>query len=676
MNDILEINKKRLNAIFSKKYNPLTGEGSPVPRFEYKKVLNDEVTTLYLPVTLIRNKLIQLTNGVELTYFIRKLYGKYNQSLLELFEQEFFNIRIREDFEFWAATCVHIQDKYTGQDIPFILRPPQRKILNVLEEDRMSNKPIRIILLKSRQLGGSTLIQIYGSWIQLLHKTGWNMAICAQQESQAITIRAMYDRLSLNYPEYAGSCNMVNWKRTKHKYIKERDSIIYIGSAEKPNALRSTALKLVHMSEIAFWNSTELKSPEDLAITLTSGIPIEPYTMVVMESTANGVGNYFHRQWLSSINGESVYRPIFIAWHEDDSNIISEKEMANIHLFKKDNINNLIDLYNKLDDYEKYLWEIGCCLEQIAWYRFKKSEKGGYEWRMKEEYPSTWQEAFQATGQRVFPAPYVNRMRKYIKNPLFIGDVYPGGVKYEKALEDPVLMPDSKGKLKVWIMPPDKNDNEIRMSDRFILSVDIGGRSYRSDYSVIRVIDRYWMHELDGKPEIAATWKGHIDHDLLAWKAAQLGKLYNNALIVFEINTIAGEEDIDAGTGLTIVNELARYYPNLYFRNNIENIAPDAPKKYGFFTGGATKTMIIDFLIGALRDEAYYERDAEVLDELDAYEFKGKNKYGAADGYHDDLVMATAIGIWVAYNGAPLPIVYDGKSLHQKVKRFTSEAQI
>ena len=65
---------------------------------------------------------------------------------------------------------------------------------------RLAGKPIRLILLKARQWGGSTAIQLYMAWIQLVHKKGWYSAIIAQDNSSAIRIKEMYSKLLKEYP--------------------------------------------------------------------------------------------------------------------------------------------------------------------------------------------------------------------------------------------------------------------------------------------------------------------------------------------------------------------------------------------------------------------------------------------------------------------------------------------
>lgn len=77
-----------------------------------------------------------------------------------------------EDFERWCRECVSVTDKLTGAVVPFVLNAPQRRLAAVMEEQRRAGKPVRVILLKARQWGGSTLVQVYMAWMQLVRHTG------------------------------------------------------------------------------------------------------------------------------------------------------------------------------------------------------------------------------------------------------------------------------------------------------------------------------------------------------------------------------------------------------------------------------------------------------------------------------------------------------------------------
>jgi hypothetical protein len=219
-------------------------------------------------------------------------------------------------------------------------------------------------------------------------------------------------------------------------------------------------------------------------------------------------------------------------------------------------------------------------------------------------------------------------------------------------------------------------DKEEEVSNRYVVTVDIGGRTKDADWSVIKVTDRYWMMT-GGKPETVACWRGHLDQDLVSWKAAQIAKFYNNALLVVESNSLENAE-LEGSEGahfLTVLDEIVKFYKNMYARTDPEKVRQGLPIRYGFFTDRSTKPMVIDELNGVLREEAYYERDLRTCDELDTYEVKPNGKYGAVEGCTDDLVIVTAIGVWISFKYLPVPkvIEYTGRS---RRNRIISEASI
>ncbi len=70
-------------------------------------------------------------------------------------------LRSRYDFEYWGVKCAHIRNKKDGRIIMLRLNRGQRRLLEILEGQRRARKPIRAIVLKARQWGCSTLVQLY-----------------------------------------------------------------------------------------------------------------------------------------------------------------------------------------------------------------------------------------------------------------------------------------------------------------------------------------------------------------------------------------------------------------------------------------------------------------------------------------------------------------------------------
>ena len=164
----------------------------------------------------------------------------------------------------------------------------------------------------------------------------------------------------------------------------------------------------------------------------------------------------------------------------------------------------------------------------------------------------------------------------------------------------------------------------------------------------------------DGLPRVCAQWYGHIDMDLLAWKAAQVACYYDHALLVVESNTLETHVEgrlLEGGDqSHYILSEIRNEYDNLYARQrSADEIREGAPLRYGFHTNVRTKPQIISTLIAVVRDGLYEERDARCLDEMLTYERRLNGSYGAVDGHHDDLLMTRAIGLHICYHEMPLP---------------------
>ncbi len=664
--EYIRVNRERLAQIRAL-YNPYTGEGSfSVPR--RKVYIKDcPIETLYLPNTFIDTGFVQMLIRMGFNGYIQNIVGigvseKARKDLWALFCSE----RINHDFEFYAIAVITIADKISGLDIPFLLNRPQRKLLKEFEQLRIAGKPIDIIICKARQWGGSTMTQLYMLWIQSIHKINWNSVICGHVEAASRNVSGMLQKAVDNIPDWIPGKKMKTSPyqgSSKTRSINTTNSRYSIGSAEKPEGLRSENIAMAHLTEVGLWKATKGKRPEDLVQSIFGSIYSGPYTMKILESTAKGVGNYFHRTWLDAVDGRNNFTPVFVAWFEI--------EIYSAHI----DTSTYKEFVASLNEYEQWLFELGATLEAIKWYRQKSMEIKD-KWRMCSEYPSTASEAFQSTGRRIFPQRYVEQIRKTTMEACFYGDFEGKAQKGKDAFVDirftkmqPTTNKDNL--CQIWAMP----DKTLAYRDRYVVSVDVGGVSSNADYSVIKVADRLPMLEVGGVPEIVCEWHGHIEHDLLIWKAAQIAKAYCNALLVIESNTLE-TEGTEGDNFEYVLDEIVEDYNNLYSRTSPEQIKQGMPVKYGFHTNTKTKPAIINHLKAAMRDFLYIERSQATTFEMDTYELKDNGKeMGASEGCHDDLLMCTAILIYVCYKWAmPRLIVKSNNS--SKKTRIVSEASI
>lgn len=362
-------------------------------------------------------------------------------------------------------------------------------------------------------------------------------------------------------------------------------------------------------------------------------------------------GSYFHQECERAKRGESDKQFAFVPWFEIE-----------MYTLPIDDYDSFI---GSLTDYERMLWHRGATLEAIAWYRQKRKEYARHA-DMMAEYPSDDIEAFCYSGERVFDPTLVEKLRRCCCPPRFEGDIHGKEPTGKQSLQEIELETRPEGPLKIWEYPA----KECDMRDRYLAVVDIGGRSDTSDYSVIAVFDRYWM--LDGGPaEVVAQWRGHIDHDLLAWKSAQIAAYYQNALLVIESNTLETEHD-DSEHSAYILDTLSRYYNNLYARQSPpDSIGQKPPSRWGFHMNRATKALVIDAQKNALREGSYIEHDTQACYEHDVYERKSNGSYGAMEGHHDDILITRCIGNYICSRELP-----SASSKGHRSERIINESSI
>ena len=676
MNDNIDITigklikeNERRRAIVFAPFNPITGEGSIGKRVAFT-VSDYPIPTQYLPVEMMDEPFVKsLSNAGSVDVFIRNVLKlPVTDDARDKVVEEFIRIRQKHDYPFWAAMFAYIKRKGGGTDVLFRLNRPQRKLIKRLEKMRNAGKPIRLILLKARQWGGSTAIQIYMAWLQLVHEVGLNSLIIAHQGTGSDEIKDMFDRMIRSYPvemlhelgdAYApNEPKMVGVGKSGNIFrVPQRNCKIKIGTAERPNSCRGGDYNLVHLSEVALLKETDGKKPEDIVRSACSGILLRPYTMIVYESTPNGVGNFFHKEYLAAKKGLSQFEAMFVAWFEIEQYELPFSDEAEKYAFAKKLFENSRNDEVKSDREEPgtylwRLWEKGATLEAIHWYVSERSKYTNHG-DMASEYPSDDIEAFTYSGRKVFSSEDVEQFSPACRAPRWIGEIYGSADEGEKAIEGLRFKKEADGRLFMW-HDVERSDTE-EVTDRYLVVVDVcKGHTKNADFADILVIDRLFM--MDGEPPVvAAEWHGHIDMDKLAWKATQVAAYYNNALLVIESNTLeTNNTKGEAEYILTLIHEV--YGRQLYARKqSAEDIRQGLPKKYGYHTNPLTKKVVIYNLKVVIRERLYIEREEACLDEYLTYVETENNVFEAMEGYHDDRLMTRAIGMQVCYHEMELP---------------------
>lgn len=679
IDDIIIENNKR-NAQLEKPYNPITGEACYGERV-HLHIADAPVPDTYIPVQMAKEPLVaQLLKH-------RSMAEMYKSHNLELTEHELeqcwidvCEIRIKYDAEYYFARYETIEDATEEKLIPFVMNPPQREFHRMVMDDLLDDRPVRIVTLKARQHGISTYIQMLFSWVQKIKKKRWNSVVCAHQHDASKNIRSMYSR-SMEYMMPIGGIKyeMSNFEGTQNiKELKERGCRIAVGSAEKPDGLRSQNAKLAHFSEVAFYPDTDKKKTGSLIASILGTLKLAPWTVIVHESTANGRGNYFETEYNRAKIGDSAYKAIFLPWFWSPI-YIEEFNGEYYNSSGRKEPGTIEEFIATLSEYEKTIFNNNpsCTLEKLNWYRGKAGEMSTPA-QMKQEYPSDDVEAFQDSGRPVFRYEDIEKLRPECRLPRSIGtltsDAPPSianverqrrkeilsNIQFREDKEATEVVKGSDSKLinrmtqdKLWIW---RHPSSLNIRDRYLVVFDPQrGITDSADWGVISVFDR--MPMMSGEaPELVAQFRGHIDKDITIWIAVQIATYYNNALLVVESNTYDSQfRDDDSEL---IFDTIKDYYPNLYARTEADKVREGAPVKWGFNTNKKTKPLIIANFESILREDGYIERDLRALNEAHMFEVKDNGSTGAKSGQNDDILMTRMIGMYICYT-MPLPRVIE-----------------
>lgn len=677
LDEMMEENERRLKQLRLEGIDQLTGEGIP-DHTEAIRIPDYPIPVQYLTKEVAQNRLYRdvltlgsIQNYVE--YFNGAHAAEGEQITCQEVTEQLFITRLKRDPAFAFIRCFFIQDKSTGKNIPYRLNYPQILLLAKLEKMRRRGKPIRLILLKARQWGGSTLVQLYMAWIQLFVRQGWNSVIIAQTKDTARRIKSMYSRTLAKFPaEVIFRVPKIkfspNENSTADFIITDeggrtiRDNTVTIASFENFEATRGANFAMAHFSEVAYWVNTPGKTAGALITNISGGTLNAPLTLEVLESTANGMSGYFYDEYQIAIDPkkkssrEALFIPFFLILNDT----LPFKSTNDRLRFAK----NLLD--NRFDETEsvttesgKYLyslWLKGASLEAIAWYIEQRARFHDHA-SIASEAPSDDVECFKHSGRTIFDQYLVDRYRKeFVREPVFTGDVMQpdGRVPH-------FTTPDPKGLLWIW-QYPDISPSQ----DRYLVVVDVGGRSSKADFSVITVVDR-WPLRFGGKAEVVARWRGHIRYDFLALKAVLIARLYCNALLVFESNTFdkkkaEASQFVEMGDHTRgILATIEDSYENLYMRTSTspEDLRQGKFKKVGFQTNAKTKQDMVDHFIVSFEDNTrFLDPDHRVYEEMAIYEQREDGSYGNIVGRnnHDDILMTDMIADLVS-DQMPLPSI-------------------
>ena len=503
----------------------------------------------------------------------------------------------------YIENFVKIRNK-DSEIVPLILNQPQQKLYDVIKMQRQQGKPVRIIILKARQMGFSTCT---GGVIfsQVATHKNVDAAIVAHKEDSSTNLFKMYKLMYDNLPEeMRPEQKLSNAKELEfnNKSATGLNSRIRCMTAGAQGIGRSFTLKYLHISELAFWQG----DVKGTMLGLMQAVPNKPDSMVIIESTANGYEE-FQERWEAAVKGESDFYPLFLGWNELD-----EYSMPYDGFELTDEEQHLKETYSLTND-------------QLQWRRWCiKNNCGGDIRLFKQEYPISPDEAFLTTGECVFDQEKIMERLKHVPEPVKTGyfiynydDTRDKGQK----LRNIKWYDTDKGYIRIF--------KEPSPSHTYTIGGDTAGDT-QGDYFAAHVID-------NETGEQVAVYHNQTDETLFARQMYALGLYYNKALV-----------GIEANFSTYPIKELNRLgYPRQFVRKREDSYLGNIQDAYGFKTTQITRPLLISSLVDIVREHTELINDKFTLMECLTFITNEHGRKEAMQGKHDDLVMSLGIGYYI-----------------------------
>jgi hypothetical protein len=536
-------------------------------------------------------------------------------------------------FTYWLERyCLILTDEKRVE--PMRPWPSQIALLKTIQAEEEKGSKIRVILLKSRQIGGTAFSQaLIGHMIFLQpHTQG---LVAADHPDVTLKLYQTLDRIYGNMPGWLKPTRDWNVKGTHMRFPTLDADIIYGAGNQKTTMGQGLNVDIAHLTEVSTWDQN-MCSAIDADLMPAFDSSRKHHSLIILESTGAGAkGNWFHDQYQAAVEGNSLFKPVFIAWYLRPGWRANSEGLE----FSKETLAMA----------ERVKRETGIELdrEQRAWYQLKRRElesKDNLE-LFYQEFPSTVEEAFQTGLRSVFTITLRGKMRDRVKVPIAV---------FEVNIRDRKLRAIDT---EAWIrdQTPGKADNKLliweyaRPGNIYIVGVDASHGITGKDAAAIEVLRVGNKYEAD---EQVAEFRGTISPLDLATPAFIVGNIYKDKMtglpaeIVVEINP--------GSPGIVTQVELQRMgYFHFYVRRSPNRADGSTSKDYGWYTTSITRPLFTEMGVDYIKRGDLLVNSPYFIEEMGSFVIgelrNGKKKMEHAPGYHDDRIISLMMALYVAH---------------------------
>ena len=518
--------------------------------------------------------------------------------------------RLYRDFPLFARLCLKIEGK-DGKLVPFELNAAQKIVWKEIKRQMDARLPVKVLTLKGRQQGMSTLFQAISMWLACTREGFKGMTVVHKFNPAGVDLFGKVELMHENLPpEIAELVPVAPGKQAgrRLKFGEPMRSMLVVESAEEAKAVgRSGTFMFGHLTEIPWWPKAE----ETVAAFLAT-VENNPESMVLVESTAQGYGNWFADQWAAAEKAveegtRPAFQPVFVPWFVTPE-----------YRRKRDPLDAPLTGSER-----KRMKKLGITEEQILWYRDKIAASGDLA---QQEYPDTPRDAFLSSGMPYFRQVPLAKLRKHAEDASQAAKKGHWRISWNGGRVKAKFEQGANGDLWVWESP--------KAGHVYVVSVDpsTGRAKDNSAYHVLDVTD-------GSKVQQVASYQGKLPAEELAVDSILTANYYNKALWVCERNTY-GEGAI------TKMKDIG--YENVYhMRNQTASGKRVRSKEPGWIQSRKSRPYALECLAELVHNDLIELNDVRTIREMENFIFvdDAGEKARAAQGAHDDMVLSLAIGV-------------------------------
>gem|GEM_PF-4775190 len=583
-----------------------------------------------------------------------------------------------------------IQDKHQRL-VTLRLSYTQERLLRVVEVLRRRRIPIRIHALKSRQVYFSTAVQaiMYAIASQTENVRGVTIADDVKGSVYLFEKeKLMQDELRKDLPFLVEPTKKNNEQALEWETL---GSSMMVDTARNPRAGRKYTFHMVHLSESAFFPDYD-----SLMGGLMQSVPKDnPDTLVINESTANGMAGGFYNAVMDSYIPNGTWDPeleawvapsgwvlLFIAWyeHEEYRKALVDGKLVNLdgiqfasnkerEDFLKDEaaLREAINGHNTQAAKRRGVQLDGKAIaqltdEQLNWRRqtIKADCKGDVK-LFDQEYPESVDKAFMASGRPALNIAIVTRNLKVTRfsPPANIGNLewtntYKGPDGNQ--LKGPYIVNGvcrNRGELKVqWVDNPHGRwriwkHPEPGYTHRYCGGFDVAEGLEQGDFDWGYFYDRVVQRDAVGEfIQAVASIQMHLSPEVYGEEMVKGGIYYENAHLGIERNP--------GGHGMSVIKYVFPMYSYLYFQEAFTRGYPETTDIVGWHTSEQSRKQMVDDLEEWTRKQLLRIPDIAFWTQARTFVYDAKGR-PAAQGkktdpgvrVYDDAIFGAGIGLQV-----------------------------